>query len=186
MVASRGYAYDDPDEPTARVVAAILGRGMSSRLFTNVRERQGLAYTVFAEVNSFVDTGLFEAYAGVNIDKTEQALSSVMHELELIGREPVKETELHKAQEQLTAGLEMSLENNASIADRIGLQMVLLGRVKSIDEIIAGIEAVTVEDVQRVAAEMLAPGKLRFAIISPEPDAAARHFKELITQKEKR
>lgn len=184
MVAARGYAYEDADEPAARVLAAILGRGMSSRLFTNVRERQGLAYNVFAEVNSFVDTGLFEAYAGVNLDKTLQAVDSVLHELELIRQEPVKPTELRKAQQQLRAGLEMSLESNASIADRIGLQMVLLGRVKPIDETIAGIEAVTVEDVQRVAKTMLAPERLRFAIISPEPHEAAKHFTEKLTMKE--
>jgi predicted Zn-dependent peptidase len=184
MVAARGYAYEDDNEPAARVLAAILGRGMSSRLFTNVRERQGLAYTVFSEVNSFVDTGLFEAYAGVNLDKIEQALDSVLHELELVRREPVKLTELHKAQQQLRAGLEMSLENNASIADRIGLQLVLLGRVKTVDEMIAKIEAVTVDDVQRVAQDMLHPAKLRFGIIAPEPDAAARHFRSKITHKE--
>ena len=184
MIAARGYSYEDPDEPASRVVAAILGRGMSSRLFTNVRERQGLAYTVFAEVNSFVDTGLFEAYAGVNLDKIEQALSSVMHELELIRKEPVEEAELRKAQQQLRAGLEMSLENNASIADRIGLQLVLLGRVKPIDEIIAGVEAVTVADVQRVAAKMLDPNQLRFAIIAPDPEPAAQHFKDSVMDKE--
>jgi predicted Zn-dependent peptidase len=185
MVAARGYSYNDPDEPAARVVAAILGRGTSSRLFTNVRERQGLAYTVFSDVNSFVDTGLFEAYAGVNLDKTVKALDSVLHELELIRREPVAPSELDKAQQQLIAGLEMSLESNASIADRIGLQLVLLGRVKPIDEIIAGIEAVTVADVQRVAAEMLAPKHLRFAIIAPQPELAANYFKEAIMSKEK-
>ena len=185
MVASRGYAYEHPDEPAARVVAAILGRGMSSRLFTNVRERQGLAYTVFAEVNSFVDTGLFEAYAGVNNDKIEQALDSVLHELELIRKAPVSEAELDKAKQQLIAGLEMSLENNASIADRMGLQMVLLGRVKSVEEIIAGIEKVTVADVKRVAAEMLAPDRLRFAIIAPDPEPSAQHFKDSVMHKEK-
>jgi predicted Zn-dependent peptidase len=150
-----------------------------------VRERQGLAYTVFAEVNSFVDTGIFEAYAGVNLDKTEQALDSVLHELELIRAKPVGASELRKAQQQLRAGLEMSLENNASIADRIGLQMVLLGRVKTVDEMIAKIEAVTVEDVQRVARDMLAPEKLRFALIAPEPEAAAVHFKNMMAAKEK-
>lgn len=186
MVASRGYSYDDPDEAASRVVAAILGRGMSSRLFTNVRERQGLAYTVFAEVNSFVDTGLFEAYAGVNLDKIEQALDSVLHELDLITHERVAEAELNKAKQQLTAGLEMSLESNSSIADRIGLQLVLLGRVKPIDEIIAGIEAVTAEDIMRVAGHMLSPENLRFAIIAPEPEAATKHFKEYVISKEKK
>jgi predicted Zn-dependent peptidase len=184
MVAARGYAYEHDLEPASRVLAAILGRGMSSRLFTNVRERQGLAYTVFAEVNSFVDTGLFEAYAGVNLDKIEQALDSVMHELDLVRREPVKAAELRKAQQQLRAGLEMSLENNASIADRIGLQLVLLGRVKSIDEMIAKIEGVTIEDVQQAARDLLDPDKLRFGIIAPEPEAAARHFRSLVTHKE--
>jgi predicted Zn-dependent peptidase len=181
MVAARGYSYDDSDEAAARLVAAILGRGMSSRLFTNVRERQGLAYTVFAEVNSFVDTGLFEAYAGVNLDKIEQALDSVLHELELIRQEPVAEAELRKAQQQLRAGLEMSLENNASIADRIGLQMVLLGRVKTIDEMIESIEAVTIADVQRVAEKMLAPQQLRLAIIAPEPMPVAVHFEKRLS-----
>ncbi|MDB5179053.1 MAG: processing protease [Patescibacteria group bacterium] len=187
MVAARGYSYDDADEPAARVVAAILGRGSSSRLFLNVRERQGLAYTVYSEVNSYVDTGLFEAYAGVNLDKTVQALDSVLHELELIRQEPVAEVELRKAQQQLTAGLEMSLENNASIADRIALQLVLQGRVEPIDETIAKIEAVTVADVRRVAGEMLAPERLRFAIIAPEPDKTAEHFKNklAVTAKEK-
>ena len=103
----------------------------------------------------------------------------------LIAREPVGDAELKKAKQQLIAGLEMSLESNSSIADRMGLQMVLLGRVKTIDEIIAGIEQVSVADVQRVAAVMLAPSQLRFAIIAPEPEAVAEHFKDLITQKEK-
>jgi predicted Zn-dependent peptidase len=132
-----------------------------------------------------VDTGLFEAYAGVNLDKTNQALDSVLHELELIRREPVKESELRKAQQQLRAGLEMSLENNASIADRLGLQLVLLGRIKPIDEMIAGIEAVTVDDVQRVARQMLAPERLRFAIIAPDPEKTAEHFKDKVMVKEK-
>ncbi len=176
MVAARGYSYEDADEPASRLVAAILGRGMSSRLFTNVRERQGLAYTVFAEVNPFVDTGLFEAYAGVNLDKTEQAMDSVLHELEVIRTEAVGEAELDKAKQQLIAGLEMSLESNSSIADRIGTQMALMKRVRPIDETIRNIEKVTVADVRRVAGAMLAPERLRFAIIAPEPDAAAQHF----------
>jgi predicted Zn-dependent peptidase len=184
MVAARGYAYEAADEPASRVVAAILGRGMSSRLFSNVRERQGLAYVVYADVNSYVDTGLFETYAGVNLDKTEQALDSVLHELELIRVEPVSEAELHKAQQQLRAGLEMSLESNAAIADRLGTQMILLDRLKPIDETIAGIEAVTVQDVQRVARDMLAPAGLRLAVIAPEPDKLVRHFEDKLIMKE--
>jgi predicted Zn-dependent peptidase len=182
MVAARGYSYDDPDEPAARLVAAILGRGMSSRLFTNVRERQGLAYTVFAEVNSFVDTGLFEAYAGVNLDKTQQALDSVLHELEAIRLVAPEKAELDKAKQQLIAGLEMSLESNSNISDRLGTQLVLLGKVRSIEESIARIEAVRAKDIKRVAETMLATERLRFAIIAPEPDAVSAHFVDYVSK----
>ena len=184
MVAARAYAYEHADEPASRVLAAILGRGMSSRLFLNVRERQGLAYNVFAETNSYVDAGLFEAYAGVTIEKTNQALESVLHELELIRQEPVGQAELDKAKQQLIAGLEMSLESNSNVADRIGTQLVLLGKTISVDEAIAEVEAVTPDDVLRVAQAMLAPANLRFAIIAPEPQAAADHFASLVTGKE--
>ena len=130
---------------------------------------------VFAEVNPFVDTGLFEAYAGVNLDKITQALDSVLHELEVIRDEIVSPAELDKAKQQLIAGLEMSLESNGNIADRIGTQLVLLGEVREIEDTIHRIEAVSAEDVQRVAREMLSPKRLRFAIIAPEPEASAQH-----------
>jgi predicted Zn-dependent peptidase len=100
--------------------------------------------------------------------------------------EPVAKPELDKAKQQLIAGLEMSLESNSSIADRLGLQMILLGRMKSTDEIIEGIESVTVADVRRVAGKMLAPDRLRFAIIAPNPESVAEHFKESIMVKEKK
>lgn len=182
MVASRAFAYEDADEPAARVAAAVLGRGMSSRLFLNVRERQGLAYTVFSEVNPFVDTGIFEAYAGVNLDKITQALDSVLHELEVIRHELVPPAELAKAKQQLAAGLEMSLESNSNIADRLGTQLALLGRVRSLEETIERVEAVTAEDVKRVVGKMLAPEQLRFAIIAPEPYAASQHFVSKMTK----
>lgn len=185
MLAARAYSYEDADEPAARVAAAVLGRGMSSRLFLNVRERQGLAYNIFAETNSYVDTGMFAVYAGVTTDKINQAVTSVMNELERIAHEPVGAAELAKAKLQLTAGLEMSLESNSNVADRIGAHMALLGRVRSVDEAIAEVEAVTAEDVLRVAQTMLKPAALRFVVIAPEPEAAARHFESLVTVKEK-
>jgi predicted Zn-dependent peptidase len=184
IIGTRAYPYEHADDRAAKVLAAVLGRGMSSRLFTNVRERQGLAYTIFAEINNYVDTGLFHAYAGVNLDKIEQAVSSVLHELEQVRQQPVDGTELAKAKQQLRAGLEMSLESNGSVADRLGTQLLLLDKVKPIDETIAEIEAVTAADVQRVAQAMLAPERLRFAIIAPDPAPAAAHFKQLVRKQE--
>ena len=176
IIASRAYKYDHNDDMASKVMSAILGRGSSSRLFTNVRERQGLAYTVYCDINNYVDTGIFHAYAGVNLDKINQAVSSVLHELELIRQVPVSEAELAKAKQQLKAGLEMSLESNSSVADRLGGHLMLLGKVQTIDETLAKIDAVTIEDIQKVAKDVLDPAKLRFAIITPEPDEATKHF----------
>ncbi|MGK3796888.1 M16 family metallopeptidase, partial [Enterococcus faecium] len=81
VIASRAYPYQHPDDTAAKLMTAILGRGRSSRLFVNVRNRQGLAYSVDADLNNYVDTGIFRAYGGVNLDKTDQAIESVLAEL---------------------------------------------------------------------------------------------------------
>lgn len=183
-IASRAYAYGHADDRAAKVMAGVLGLGMSSRLFMNVRERQGLAYTVYAEISNYVDSGMFHVYAGVNLDKIDQAMTSVLHELDEIRHHDVTEAELAKVKQQMRAGLEMSLESNNAVADRIGAQLMLTGEVKPIEDIIAEIDAVTVADVRRVAMKMLAPENLRLAIIAPEPEVAAEHFKSVVTQKE--
>ncbi|MBW4061318.1 insulinase family protein [Candidatus Saccharibacteria bacterium] len=182
IISSRAYAYDDNRDAAAKVMAAILGRGMSSRLFSTVRERLGLAYGIYADVSNYVDTGLFTLYAGVTIEKSEQAVTAVLAELEKIRLEPVSEAELAKAKRQLRSGLEMSLESNAAIADRLGAQLILLGRTKSLEDTLAELEAVTVAQVQAAAAEILAPAALRMAIIAPEPEAAVRTFETLVTK----
>jgi predicted Zn-dependent peptidase len=185
IVGARGYKYDDKDERVAQVLSAILGRGMSSRLFVNVRERQGLAYTVYADHGSYSDTGIFCAYAGVGLDKADRALDSVLDELDKIRAEPVRAAELNKAKQQLKAGLEMGLESNMAVADRLANQLLFLGRLKSLKDIIAEIDSVTAQDVQRIAIEMLAPGNLRLAIIAPNPDSTAARFREIVAKKVK-
>ncbi len=180
ILASRGYAYGHPSDPAAKLLAAVLGRGMSSRLFINVRERQGLAYTVIAGLQNFVDTGIFEVYAGVNIDKTEQAIDSVLAELDRIRQEKVIAEELAKAREQLRSSLEMSLESNSAVADRLSTQMTLLGKVRSMEEMIGELQEVTSDDILATAQDLLAPEKLRLALISPNPNPAAEHFSSRI------
>lgn len=180
VVAARTYAYGDRREVVARVLSAILGRGSSSRLFMNVREQQGLAYHVTSETASYVDTGMIDVYAGVNLDKMGLALESVMHELRRIQIEAVPEAELAKAKEQLCAGLEMGAENNLGVAERMGVQLVLHGRVKPVEEAVEEIQSVTADEVMEVAAEVLAPEKLRLAVIAPEPDRLTDRFRELI------
>ena len=185
VIACRGYSYIDDDAKAAKVLAAILGMGMSSRLFTNVRERQGLAYNIFADHLQFVDAGYFSVYAGVTLDRADKAVGSVLKELKKISTDPVGKAELAKSKRQLIAALEMGMESNSAVADRIASQLVLLNRVKPLEETIAEINSVTSADVLRVAEKMLAPQNLRMAVIAPDPAPIADNFKKLTNKEAK-
>lgn len=182
-IGCRAYPYDHPDDPASKIITNILGRGMSSRLFVNVRERKGLAYSVYAAVQNFVDTGMFEAYAGVNLDKIPQAVEAVMEELSRIRHEMVSAEELEKAKNQARGGLQMSMEVNVNVANYFGTQLVLLDKVEDTEQTLEKIEAVTAEDVLRVAKQMLAPANLRMGIIAPDPKEAEKTFKKLVEEK---
>lgn len=179
IIAGRSVSARDKKEPAVRILTNILGRGMSSRLFTNVRERKGLAYTVYASNHGYTDTGLFEVYAGVNLDKIEQAIEAVMEELDKITFELVDEGELNKAKNQTRGGSQMAMESNGNVAERFGIQLLLHGNVKSIDDYLEEIDAVTAEDVRQVARELLVPANLRMGIIAPDAKAAQKKFEEL-------
>jgi predicted Zn-dependent peptidase len=183
VIAMRGYAYHHVDNPAMRVIAAILGAGSSSRLFVEVREKRGLAYTISADMASYVDTGVFEVYAGATIEKADEALEATLAELERLRHELVGERELKKAKEQLRSGLELSQESNSAVADRISRQLALEGRLTSIDDAISEVLSVTAEDVMRVAHDMFAPEQLRLAVIAPDPQPVADLFLNIV-QKE--
>jgi predicted Zn-dependent peptidase len=175
-------AYPDlhPNEAAGRLITTILGRGLSSRLFLNVRERQGLAYTVNASNESFVDTGAFEVYAGVNLAKTSDAIRAIIEELHRVATEPVSEAELNKAKNQMRGSLQMAMESNSSVADRISNELLLLQKVQTVEEIMERLDAVTPDDILRVGAEMLDLKRLRLGIISPDPMPAVKAFEQLI------
>ncbi len=179
-ISTVAYPYRHANDPAAKLITAILGRGLSSRLFLNVRERKGLAYSVNAATDNFVDTGEFEVYAGVSIPKQAEAIAAIMEELTRITTEKVSDEELSKAKNQIRGGLQMAMESNSAVADRFGTQQVLLGSIRGVEAIMADINAVTPTDVIKVAAEMLAPERLRLGIISPEPEAAVAAFHEQI------
>jgi predicted Zn-dependent peptidase len=180
VITARGYPYHHSDAMALRVVAAILGMGMSSRLFMEIRERRGLAYSVSAEVANYVDTGIFEVYAGATNDKADEALEAILSELNKIRVEMVGERELKKAKEQLRSSLELSQESNASVADRLSRQLALEGEITLVEDSVKDILAVTAEDVRRVASIILEPSLLRTAIIAPDPKPLADLFAKLI------
>ncbi len=175
-ISTVAYPYRHADDPTAKLITAILGRGLSSRLFLNVRERKGLAYTVSAGMDNFVDSGEFEVYAGVSIPKQAEAIAAIMEELQRIRTEKVSNEELNKAKNQIRGGLQMAMESNTSVADRFGTQQILLGSIRGVEAVMSNIDAVTPADITRVAQAMLAPDRLRLGIISPEPEAAVEAF----------
>jgi predicted Zn-dependent peptidase len=123
---------------------------------------------------------LFSVYAGVNLEKTSQAIESILRELERIRTEPVMPSELDKIKNKMSGGLQMALENTYAIADRTGTRLLLLDQIKTPEETLEEISAVTAEDVQRVASELLQPKRLRLAIIAPDPSSAANTFRDII------
>jgi predicted Zn-dependent peptidase len=152
------------------VLATVLGGGMSSRLFSEVRERRGLAYYIYGYNQGYTDTGTLFAQGGVDIARIEEAVSTVVAEFRRIAAEPVSDDELHKARNFAKGRLVLSLEDPRGTI-LFGLRSeVLEGKIREPDEVLAGLDAVTVEDVQRVAQELIAEDNLNLALIGPFED----------------
>jgi predicted Zn-dependent peptidase len=180
VIGTHGYPFGHRLDMAATVLSNLLGVGASSRLFINVRGERGLAYHVNADYSNFTDTGLFEIYAGVNLDKINLAMQAILEEIARVKSEPVSDEELVGVKNKMSGALAMSLENSFTVADRFGSRLLLTDRIKTVEEIMEEIEAVTPDDIMKVAQEMLKPDKLRMAIIAPEPQPAAEMFEKLV------
>jgi predicted Zn-dependent peptidase len=162
----------DPDRYVLMVVSTILGGGMSSRLFTEVRERRGLAYYVFATNQSYTDAGSLYAQAGVDIERIDDAVGTVAAELKKVAAEAVPADELRKAKNFAKGRFVLQIESPHGLI-MFGLRReVLEGEAAEPEEVLAGLEAVTAEDVQRVAQELIDQQALRLAVIGPFDDPA--------------
>jgi predicted Zn-dependent peptidase len=154
------------------VLSAVLGGGMSSRLFTEVRERRGLAYYIGAQHGQYVEAGSLFSQAGVDIKRADEAVATIVAELQRIVNERVPDDELDKARNLLKGRLVLGLEDPRSIVG-FGLRTALLeGEPREVPEVLAGYDAVTAEDVARLAQTLLAPEKLRIAAIGPIDDGS--------------
>ena len=163
-------ARGDPDRYALRLANAILGDGMSSRLFLEVRERRGLAYDVQSYVNAFYDTGALVVTAGVEPEQVDPALEAVLSEVDKLRQSPVPETELRKVKEYVKGRTVLSLEDSASVASWYATQELLTPELLTPDEAIERIEAVSVEDVLRVSRRVFTPDWLNLAYIGPGLD----------------
>jgi predicted Zn-dependent peptidase len=172
------YPIEHPDRYALQVLSTVLGGGMSSRLFTEVRERRGLAYYVFGLNHSYTDAGSLYAQAGVDINRIDEAVTTVLAELRGIAAEPVPAAELDKAKNFSKGRFVLQLESPQGLI-LFGLRReVLERRVPDLDEVLDGLTAVTAEDVQRVAQDLIADQKLRLALIGPFDDA--ERFEKLL------
>ncbi len=174
VLGAGGLPLEHPDRYVASVLQTILGGGMSSRLFTEVRERRGLAYYVFASHSGYTDAGSLVVRAGVDTARVGLAVETIAAELRRIADEPVDADELGKAQRYVTGRLVLGLEEPRGTI-MFGLRRLLLeGRTAELDEVVAGIEAVTAGDVQRLAGELIRPERMTLAAIGPLEEAPLR------------
>ncbi len=143
-------SYDDPDYYPVLLLSTLLGGGMSSRLFQEIREKRGLVYSIYSFSAPFMDGGLFGIYAGTGEAEAEELVPVTLEELRKV-QQGVSEAELHRARAQVKASLLMSLESTGSRCEQVARQIQVFGRIVPTAETVAKLNAVTVEDVRRAA-----------------------------------
>jgi predicted Zn-dependent peptidase len=158
-----------PDRFAVYLLNLILGVGMSSRLFTEIREKMGLAYDIHSYVEHFRETGVFGIQAGIEPEQTEKAIRAILHQLAVI-RDGISDAELKKAREMSKGSLLLRMENSYNVASWYGGQEVLTGKIMTIDEVTQAIDNITLEDIKRVAGNLFIAEKLNLAIVGPIKD----------------
>jgi predicted Zn-dependent peptidase len=158
---------DHPDAWALSLLNAVLGDGMSSRLFQSVREELGLAYDISSGLVDYADAGAMEISAGVDPDALDDALAAIMVELARLRDAPIPADELGRAKRYLSGGLELRMDETRHVASWIGGQEALHDRVLTVDEALAEILAVTADDIQRLAAALVVDEGLRLAAVAP-------------------
>lgn len=163
---TRGVSYLDEDRYAIDLINTILGEGMSSRLFLEIREKRGLAYDVHSYTSKHHDGGYFAVYAGVDPSKADEAVQAILAELRKMVDETVPETELTKAREYTKGRLLLGLESTNAMASWLGQQELLAGRIRPMQEVVAKIDGVDQETIKRVAKRVL-DQPIRAAVIGP-------------------
>ena len=165
------------DRYVSYILNTILGGSMSSRLFQNVREKRGLAYSVFSGMSAYRDAGNLTIYAGCAADAVEEVIDLSVEELRGLKRTPVPHDELKRAKDHLKGSLMLSLENTASRMSHLARQEIYFDRHFSLDETLAGVQRVSAEDIQRVARDLLSNGSLAVTVLGPKaPDLPAERL----------
>jgi predicted Zn-dependent peptidase len=162
-----GVARDHEDRWALDLLGAVLGDGMSSRLFLELRERRSLAYDVATFASSYADCGTFGVHAGFDPDHAEEVVTAIGRELERICTDPVAAHELERARAYTRGRLELRMEDTGAVAGWLGSGESLLPRILTVDEVVAELNAVTPADLLRVARRWIRPDLARLVVLGP-------------------
>jgi predicted Zn-dependent peptidase len=166
-----GLSRKDPDRYAFDLMNTALGRGMSSRLFQEVRERRGLAYSVSAGGARYSDTGSLTVSAGVTREHEEEAIEVILTELRKLVDDPMGDEELRRTKDYAAGSFRLGLETPMSLGQRYGNQLLMDGEIEPPDDTVAAMRAVTAEDIQAVAKRVIGPGIFSIAVVGPTADA---------------
>ncbi len=172
-----GLSLLHPRRFAADLFNIILGGGMSSRLFTEIRDKLGLAYSIHSYAEHFLDSGSVTVYAGVEPKNLKTAIKAILEQLAEL-KERVPETELSKAKEMSKGRLLLRMEDSRNVAGWVGGQEVLSGRVLSVDQVISIVEAITADELKQLARELMVGSQLRLAVVGPV--ASSESLEELL------
>jgi len=165
-LATPGLSAAHPDRYVLDVLNAVLGEGMTSRLFLEIREKRSLCYDVHSYVNHYLDTGSTVVNAGVDPSKLDEALRATFEELAKMS-ETIPERELVKAKEFIKGRLQLRMEDTRAVASWMGGQELLRSEILTVDDVLAIVDGVTAENLQRVARELWRPDAFRLAVVGP-------------------
>jgi predicted Zn-dependent peptidase len=166
-----GLAQDDPDRHALALMSVILGESMSSRLFEEVREQRGLAYDIHSGAQFYSDCGAFVVESGIDPARIDEAIPVILGELGKM-RDGVTEAEWSQARELTKGRMMLRMEESRAVTSFLGIQELLRDKVESVDTVIEKIEAVTIDDIKRVANRVINADKLVLAIVGPFDDAS--------------
>ena len=164
-VGTPAYPLAHPKRYGSYILNTVLGGGMSSRLFQNVRERQGLVYAIYSDLNPYRDTGCLSIYAGTSRESAPKVVGSIVAELRRLKNEPVPEDELRRAKDQLKGSLMLSLESSTARMSNLARQEMYFDHFFGLDELIENIESVTAEDVRATAEEFFRQQMLAVTVL---------------------
>jgi predicted Zn-dependent peptidase len=178
VIGVRAYDLHDKKMPALRLLSAVLGGGMSSRLFQKMREELGICYYVRSGVNGLTDHGSFTISAGVDSGRVEQGIKGILDEMKKIRDEKIPDSELRKAKDFLIGNMYLGLESSDDLANFFGLQEIFKEKIKTPQEIETEIEKITAADIAKVAKEIITNNRLNMAIVGKYKDDS--RFKSIL------